>query len=88
MVRPADGTRIDSADVYKRNELAGTMTRSSGDVEFAYSQLYLEGNGPPVASSLPRRAAPYRTILKWLFGNERGLTARTSPLNLDPPFCV
>ena len=59
MVRPADATRIDSADVYKGNDLAGAMTRSSGDVEFAYSQLYLEGNGPPVASSLPRRAMPY-----------------------------
>jgi serine/threonine-protein kinase HipA len=60
MVRPADAARIDTADVYKGDGLVGALTRSSGDVEFTYSPLYLEGEGPAIASSLLRRAAPYR----------------------------
>jgi serine/threonine-protein kinase HipA len=60
MVRPSEATRIDVADVYKGGVLAGTITRSSGDVEFAYNPAYLANEGPPIASTLPRREAPYR----------------------------
>ncbi len=60
MVRPADTTRIDVADIYKGERLAGTITRSSGDVEFTYAPAYLADDAPPVATSLPRREAPYR----------------------------
>ncbi len=60
MVRPSDATRIDAADVYKGETLAGSITRSSGDVEFTYAAEYLSGGGRQIASSLPRREAPYR----------------------------
>ncbi len=60
MVRPSDATRIAAADVYKGETLAGRITQSSGEVEFAYTPGYLADGGPQIASSLPGREAPYR----------------------------
>jgi serine/threonine-protein kinase HipA len=59
---PADLKRIETADVYKGDALAGTLTRlADGGTAFAYSAEYLAGDGPAVASTLPRRPEPYLT---------------------------
>lgn len=60
MVHPAEATQVDTADVYKHDSIAGTMRRISGDVEFTYAPVYIQGGGPAVASSLPVRETPYR----------------------------
>jgi len=59
MVRPGDATRIDAADVYKGDHIAGTITRMSGGVEFAYEADYVTDDGPRIASTLPVRDVPY-----------------------------
>jgi serine/threonine-protein kinase HipA len=59
-MRPSDVTRIEAADVYKGNQIAGRITRRDGGTTFEYRDDYLHGGGGPVASTLPLRGAPFR----------------------------
>ena len=43
---------VQIADVYKSGQLAATLRRASGQTEFCYLPKYLEGGGPPIATSL------------------------------------
>ena len=52
---------VSSADVYKGGRHAGTLTRIDGGVEFRYLDAYLSGDGPAVATTLPRSDEPVRT---------------------------
>ncbi|NUT37195.1 MAG: type II toxin-antitoxin system HipA family toxin [Hamadaea sp.] len=49
---------VETADVYKRDALAGHLTRSQGGVEFSYSRSYMDTGGPAVATSLPVSPEP------------------------------
>lgn len=49
------------ADVLKAGRHAATLTRDSDAIEFAYRTDYLEGDGPAVATTLPRSDRPART---------------------------
>lgn len=60
MVHPADATRIDAADVYKGDRIAGSFTRLPGGVAFQYEEDYVTDDGPRIASMLPVRDVPYR----------------------------
>jgi len=61
-VAPADLKHIEAADVYKGEALAGTLTRlADGGTAFTYSEAYLAGGGPAVASTLPVRPEPFVT---------------------------
>jgi len=44
---------VDSADVYKKDTLAGTLRRLRDRTEFVYLPEYAEAGNPPVAWSLP-----------------------------------
>jgi serine/threonine-protein kinase HipA len=57
-VRAAEAV-IRRARVYYRDRLAGTLTeRREGGYRFVYDPAYLE-DGPPIALTLPLRAAPF-----------------------------
>jgi len=59
---PADLKHVAAADVYKGEARAGTLTRlGDGGTAFAYSEQYLAGGGPAVASTLPVRPEPFVT---------------------------
>ncbi|MEN8235833.1 MAG: HipA domain-containing protein [Actinomycetota bacterium] len=60
-MRPADAKRIDRADVYKKDERAGWLTRTGTGTEFRYDEQYLSSGGVAVASTLPTRSRPYVT---------------------------
>jgi serine/threonine-protein kinase HipA len=60
-VRPTDAKAVDVADVYKGDELAGRLTRTSEGVSFEYTRDYVVGENDAVASTLPVREAPYVT---------------------------
>ena len=47
-----------TADVYKKGMLAAHLTRQAGGTVFEYTQQYLQSNGAPVATSLPKSAEP------------------------------
>src|SRR5262249_24737099 len=49
---------VERADVYKRGELAATLTRTREGVVFAYRPEWLDERRPAVALSLPLTAAP------------------------------
>lgn len=46
------------ADVYKKGTLAAHLTRQAGGTVFAYTPEYLQADGPPVATSLPKNTEP------------------------------
>ena len=52
-----DPTRIDVADVYKGDNLAGKLMRRGDTVVFAYSPDYLDSDLPAVATTIPKRDA-------------------------------
>ncbi|MEQ1736939.1 MAG: HipA domain-containing protein [Rhodoglobus sp.] len=54
-----DYRRIDVASVFKGEVLAGELRRDNDDVTFTYADDYLSGTGPPIATTLPLRRAPY-----------------------------
>lgn len=56
---PSEARRIDVADVYKGDVLAGKLERTTGGVTFTYDGAYLGADGPPVATTLPRRHEPH-----------------------------
>ncbi len=59
-VLPLDQLRfVQSADVYKRGDWAGLLTRTRDGVEFAYVPDWVVGRRPPVASTLPVRTEPF-----------------------------
>ncbi len=60
-MKPSDAKAVEIADVYKGDQLAGYLTRSSGGVSFSYAQEYIAGSNDAVASTLPVREAPYIT---------------------------
>lgn len=61
-IAPADLKQVEAADVYKGEALAGTLSRlGDGGTAFAYSEQYLTGGGPAVASTLPVRPEPFVT---------------------------
>jgi len=60
-MRPSDAKAVDFADVYKGDQLAGHLTRSSELITFEYTREYIAGTNDAVASTLPVRAAPYVT---------------------------
>ncbi len=52
----------DAADVYKGERLAGRLVRDVGDTLFRYDTSYLDDqDAPPVALSLPKQEAAFRT---------------------------
>ncbi|WP_405491702.1 type II toxin-antitoxin system HipA family toxin [Nocardia sp. NBC_00511] len=52
---------IDDADVYKSGRLAGHLRRQQDDVEFSYTETYLDDpTAPGVAFTLPKRAGRFR----------------------------
>ncbi len=55
-----DPTRISTADVYKGDAHAGTLTRERDDVVFRYLPDYLESDLPAIATTIPKRATPTR----------------------------
>ncbi len=54
-------TTIDTADVYKAGVLAARLIRRRDGVEFSYTDDYLGGGGPPVATTLPLSPEPVLT---------------------------
>jgi serine/threonine-protein kinase HipA len=60
-MKPSDAKAADVADVYKGDQLAGYLTRTSDGVSFSYTQEYIAGSNDAVASTLPVREAPYIT---------------------------
>ena len=60
-MKPSDAKAADVADVYKGDQLAGYLTRTSDGVSFGYTQEYIAGSNDAVASTLPVREAPYIT---------------------------
>lgn len=54
-------TIIDVADVYKSGRRAATLRRGTEGVEFSYLADYLNGEGPPVATTLPITDRPVST---------------------------
>jgi len=60
-MRPSDVRHIDRADVYKKDDRAGWLTRTGSGVEFLYDDEYLEAGGVAVATTLPTRSQPYLT---------------------------
>ena len=60
-MRPSDAKVVDRADVYKGDQLAGYLTRTSEGVSFEYCHDYIAGTNEAVASTLPVRAVPYVT---------------------------
>jgi serine/threonine-protein kinase HipA len=61
MIHPSEAKRINSADVYKGERLAGRLVRTPEAVEYRYNGEYMADGGPPVATTLPLRIEPYRT---------------------------
>ncbi|MFV9673286.1 MAG: type II toxin-antitoxin system HipA family toxin [Acidimicrobiia bacterium] len=61
MIHPSEAKRIDSADVYKGERLAGRLVRTAQSVEYRYDAEYLADGSPSVATTLPLRIEPYRT---------------------------
>ncbi len=57
-MKPSDAKAIDLADVYKEDQLAGHLTRTSEGVSFEYTHDYIASTNDAVASTLPVRAAP------------------------------
>lgn len=60
-MKPSDAKAIDLADIYKDDQLAGHLTRTSEGVSFEYTRDYIASSNDAVASTLPVRAAPYVT---------------------------
>ncbi len=60
-MRPSDAKRIDVADVYKGNRIAGQLVRTREGAEFRYDEQYVHDSRPAVASTLPLRQGPFRT---------------------------
>jgi len=63
MTRPTlDGlTTVSVADVYKAGTLAASLRRHAEGIGFSYRADYLDGGGPPVATTLPLTERPVRT---------------------------
>lgn len=57
----SDPRAIDTADVYKKDQLAARLARSESAVEFTYLEDYLAGGHPAVARTLPLRSRGVRT---------------------------
>jgi serine/threonine-protein kinase HipA len=53
MTELTDLVAVDRADVYKRDHLAGWLTRTPDGVEFRYDDTYITSERRPVATSLP-----------------------------------
>jgi serine/threonine-protein kinase HipA len=53
-----DPRSVDTADVHKKDRLAGRLTRRGGQVAFVYHAEYLATGGPAVATTLPLTADP------------------------------
>ena len=60
-MRPSDAKAVDHADVYKGDQLAGYLIRTSEGVCFEYTHDYIAGMNDAVASTLPVLATPYVT---------------------------
>ncbi len=57
-----DLRRVETADVFKGDRLAATLTRVGVGIEFRYLVEYLADPGPPVATTLGLTAEPVITI--------------------------
>jgi serine/threonine-protein kinase HipA len=88
---------VDSADVYKAGELAGTLRRLHDRTEFSYLPAYLDGPRQPVAWSLPlgtgtfvAPAAAVPAFFAGLLPEGRRLTAlrRTVGTSADDEFSL
>jgi serine/threonine-protein kinase HipA len=60
-MRPADAKHVNRADVYKKDDSAGSLTRTESGVEFVYDDEYLKAGSVAVATTLPLRSRPYLT---------------------------
>jgi serine/threonine-protein kinase HipA len=60
-MRPSDAKAVDVADVYKGDQLAGYLTRTSEGTSFEYTHDFIAGKSEAVASTLPVREPPYLT---------------------------
>ena len=49
---------VEQADVYKGGHLAAILTRTSAGVEFRYRQEWIDGDGRPIATTLPVTSEP------------------------------
>jgi serine/threonine-protein kinase HipA len=57
-----DTPRIRSADVYKGDHFAGTLSKEQDSVVFRYDETYRRSGHPPVATTLPFAAGESRTV--------------------------
>jgi serine/threonine-protein kinase HipA len=49
---------VEQADVYKGGQRAAALTRTAGGVEFRYLDEWIEADGAPIATTLPRQSEP------------------------------
>lgn len=49
---------VEQADVYKAGRLAATLTRTTAGIEFRYRPDWIDGDEPPVATTLPVTSEP------------------------------
>ncbi|GBE25594.1 serine/threonine-protein kinase HipA [bacterium BMS3Bbin02] len=59
MIRPADATSVEVADVYKGESKVAELRRIDDGTEFRYLESYVEDGGRPIASTLPVRKRGY-----------------------------
>ncbi|MEX2421434.1 MAG: HipA N-terminal domain-containing protein, partial [Actinomycetota bacterium] len=55
-------TAVARADVYKAGVLAAALSRSTEGIEFSYRPEYLDAGSRAVATTLPLRDEPVRTV--------------------------
>ncbi len=60
-MRLSDIKTVDLADVYKGDQLAGYLSRTSEGVSFAYAHDFIASTSDAIASTLPVQVAPYIT---------------------------
>ena len=58
----SDLRKVESADVYKGDRIAGTLTRSGAEVAFNYSDEYLADGAIALATSLPLKSEAVVTV--------------------------
>ncbi len=59
-MRPNEAVRVEEADVYKGDNLAGQIIRRDSGTVFSYTKEYIASDGVAVASTLPLRSEPFR----------------------------
>jgi serine/threonine-protein kinase HipA len=57
-----DLRRVTTADVYKKDRLAGVLRRNGEEVSFAYDEAYLSSSAPPIATTLPLSTVPVTRV--------------------------